>query len=349
MKEHTSKQKPILIDGSQGEGGGQILRTSLSLSMVTGIPVCLTHIRAGRKKPGLLRQHLAAVRAAKDLCTARVEGDRPGSEELTFIPGPVGQGEFRVVIGTAGSTTLVLQTVLPAMLMSSGPCTIWVEGGTHNPMSPPIEFLQNTFLPLLHRMGAEVSVDLIRPGFYPAGGGEVRMQVMPCKKWSPLELKHRGKVKRRLARSVVADLSDVIAKRELKELSRLLDFRETELEVVQMTGSISPGNVLQVWLESEELTEVFTAFGQLGVSSKQVAKTVGKEAKQYLASDAPVGRYLADQLLILFAFAGGGRFRTLRLTGHTQTNMRVIEQFLPVVFRVEKLGDHGFFIWTTEP
>lgn len=335
----TGKMKVIEVDGSQGEGGGQILRTSLSLSMVTGTPVCLTRIRAGRKKPGLLRQHLAAVRAAKDLCAAQVEGDRPGSEELTFLPGPVGHGDFRVVIGTAGSTTLVLQTVLPAMLSADGPCIIEVEGGTHNPMSPPIEFLQQTYLPLLKRMGAEIDVELIRPGFYPAGGGAVRMTVKPCEQWTCLELKHRGKIKRRLARSVVADLSESIARRELKEVCRHLTFRESECEVVSLSDSRSPGNVLQLCFESAELTEVFTAFGKLGVTSQQVARDVCKEAKKYLAADVPVGRYLADQLLIPFALAGGGRFRTLRLSGHSLTNMQVIKQFLPVDFRVEQLGD----------
>ncbi|MCH8527608.1 MAG: RNA 3'-terminal phosphate cyclase [Kiritimatiellae bacterium] len=339
MNNQQNNMDPIDIDGSQGEGGGQILRTALSLSMITGRTVRLTRIRAGRKKPGLLRQHLAAVRAAKDLCSAQVEGDRPGSEALTFTPGPVGHGDYRVVIGTAGSTSLVLQTVLPAMLTAPGPSTIHVFGGTHNPMSPPIEFLQRSFLPLLKRMGAEVSVELIRPGFYPAGGGELRMTAQPCDKLQPLELKHRGGVKRRQIRAVVAGLSESIARREIKEVHRHLEIRDVEVEIVSMKDSISPGNVLQLILESDGVTEVFTAFGQLGVSSEQVARDVCKQAQKYLAADVPVGRFLADQLLLPFAMAGGGRFRTLRPSGHTLTNIQVIERFLPVSFRVEKLGD----------
>ena len=339
MNTQQNTENPIHIDGSLGEGGGQILRTALSLSMITGRTVRLTHIRAGRKKPGLLRQHLAAVRAAKDLCAAEVDGDRPGSEALTFIPGPVGHGDFEVVIGTAGSTTLVLQTVLPVLLTAPGPSSFLVKGGTHNPMSPPIEFLQQAFLPLLKRMGADVSVALIRPGFYPAGGGEVRMTVRPCERLHSLELKHRGGVKGRKLRAVVAGLSESSARREIKEARSHLEFRDEDVEVVSLANSISPGNVLQVIFESAELTEVFTAFGQLGVTSQQVAREVCKQAQKYLTADVPVGRFLADQLLLPFALAGGGRFRTLRLSGHTLTNIQVIERFLPVRFRVEKLGD----------
>ncbi len=329
----------INIDGGLGEGGGQVLRTSLSLSMVTGRPVRIQQIRAGRAKPGLLRQHLAAVRASADLCGAQVEGNRPGSEELTFLPGPVRDGAFKVVIGTAGSTTLVLQTVLPAMLQAPGPCLISVEGGTHNPMSPPVEFLQRSFLPLMAKMGVETELELIRPGFYPAGGGELRLQVRPVEKLTPLVLKARGPLKKRTARCVLADLGEGIAKRELREVRRLLDFREEDQEVVMLEGARSPGNVLQLILESAEVTEVFTAFGELGVPSAQVAKNVCKQARAYLGADAPVGRHLADQLLLPMALAGKGRFRTLKLSRHTTTNMKVIQAFLPVRFRIEELGD----------
>lgn len=334
----TKRNDMVWIDGSLGEGGGQVLRTSLSLSMVTGRPVRLERIRAGRAKPGLLRQHLAAVRASADLCDAQVEGNRPGSEALTFLPGPVRDGDFHVVIGTAGSTTLVLQTVLPAMLRAPGPCVITVEGGTHNPMSPPVEFLQRTFLPLLAKMGVETELEVVRPGFYPAGGGEVRLRVQPANPLIPLSLKARGGLKSRRARCVLADLGEGIAKRELREVRRLLDFREDQEEVVMLEGARSPGNVLQLILESADVTEVFTAFGELGVPSKQVAKNVCKQARVYLGSDAPVGRHLADQLLLPMALAGSGRFRTLKLSRHATTNMQVIRQFLPVSFRMEELG-----------
>lgn len=336
---HAKKKEWIQIDGKLGEGGGQVLRTSLSLSMVTGRPVRLENIRAGRKKPGLLRQHMAAVQASADLCGAQVEGNRPGSEELTFLPGPVRAGSFQVAIGTAGSSTLVLQTVLPAMLWAPGPCEITVSGGTHNPMSPPVEFLENAFLPLLGKMGAEAHVSLLRPGFYPAGGGEVRMTVSPVRQLTPIELKARGGIHKRRARCVLADLPPSIAKRELKEVCRLMDFREEDLEVVELEGARCPGNVLQLMLESDQVTEVFTAFGELGVTSQQVARKVCKEAKKYLAADVPVGRYLADQLLLPMALASGGRFRTMGLTLHAQTNMEVIETFLPVRFYTRELGD----------
>src|SRR6202140_4872670 len=158
----------ILIDGSIGEGGGQILRTALGLSMVTGQPFRIENIRAGRDKPGLLRQHLTAVNAAAEICGANVEGAAISSRELSFSPGNVKSGEYTFSIGSAGSTTLVLQTVLPALLAADGPSSLTLEGGTHNPHAPPIDFLEKAFVPLVNRMGPTVHVALERAGFYPA-------------------------------------------------------------------------------------------------------------------------------------------------------------------------------------
>src|SRR5437867_958993 len=163
----------LLIDGSQGEGGGQILRTALGLSLVTGTPIRIEKIRAGRAKPGLLRQHLTAVNAATAIGAVDVEGATLGSQELTFRPGTVKPGEYRFAVGTAGSTGLVLQTVLPPLLTAPGPSTLTLEGGTHNPTAPPFDFLARAFLPLISRMGPSATARLERPGFYPAGGGQM--------------------------------------------------------------------------------------------------------------------------------------------------------------------------------
>src|SRR5262245_60443308 len=169
-----------VIDGSQGEGGGQILRTALALSLVTGAPFRVEKIRAGRQKPGLLRQHLTAVTAAVEIGGAAVEGATLGSRELSFRPGSVRPGAYRFAVGTAGSAALVLQTVLPALLTATGPSTVVVEGGTHNPHAPPFDFLALAFLPLLARMGARAQATLDRPGFYPAGGGQLTVEITPA-------------------------------------------------------------------------------------------------------------------------------------------------------------------------
>ncbi|MGC4118346.1 MAG: RNA 3'-terminal phosphate cyclase [Myxococcales bacterium] len=206
----------IVIDGSQGEGGGQIVRTSLALSLVTGKAFRIEKVRAGRAKPGLMRQHLTAVEAAQAIGGAHVEGAAVRSGALTFTPGTVKPGSYTFSIGTAGSATLVLQTVLPALLRASGPSTLVLEGGTHNPLAPPFDFLARCFLPLVSSMGPRVTATLQQPGFYPAGGGRFTVEIAPAAKLAPLELVERGPIQRRLARALVAHLPPTIAHRELE-------------------------------------------------------------------------------------------------------------------------------------
>jgi RNA 3'-terminal phosphate cyclase (ATP) len=214
----------ITIDGSFGEGGGQILRTALGLSLVTGKPFRIDKIRAGRKKPGLLRQHLTAVNAATEVGHAEVRGAQLGSQELVFSPSEVRGGSYRYAIGTAGSATLVLQTVLPALFTAKEPSSLKLEGGTHNPFAPPFDFLQKAFLPQICRMGPKVEVTLVRPGFYPAGGGCFKVEIQPAEKLSRIDIPERGEVKRRLARALVANLPLHIATRELEVIGRKLNW-----------------------------------------------------------------------------------------------------------------------------
>ena len=340
----------IRIDGSQGEGGGQILRSALALSLVTGRPFRIENIRAGRSKPGLMRQHLTATLAAQAVGNATVTGAEIGSQTLEFKPGPVRGGDYSFAVGTAGSCTLVLQTVLPALLVAEQPSTVVLEGGTHNPFAPPYDFLAKTFLPLLGKMGARVEAMLERPGFYPAGGGRMTVNIAPAEKFQPLELLQRGEIRAKRARALVARLPAGIGERELEALKRHLSLADDACRIEPIRDSIGPGNALVVEIETEALTEVFTAFGEKSVSAQKVAHDVADEAREYLASDVPVGRHLADQLLIPLAMAGGGRFRTLPLSRHTTTNMDIVSRFIPVKFetkteesravevRVEKAG-----------
>ncbi|MBN2489951.1 MAG: RNA 3'-terminal phosphate cyclase [Planctomycetes bacterium] len=320
----------LTINGSAGEGGGQILRTSLALALVTGTPFCIERIRAARPRPGLRPQHLTAVEAARAVSEAHVAGAVLGSCKLLFVPGAVRPGSYRFDVGTAGSTSLVLQTVLPALLMAGAPSSLVLEGGTHNPFAPPFPFLERTFLPLLGRMGMHVETRLDRAGFYPAGGGRLGVSIRPAAPLEPLELLERGPIRRRRAVALVSRLPRSIARRELDRVRKTPGWNESALEIVEVADSAGPGNVLLLEVESAALTEVFSGFGQRGIPAEKVADGVIREAAEYLDAGVPVGRHLADQLLIPLALAGGGAFRTLPLSDHATTNIGVVKRFLAV-------------------
>jgi len=326
----------IIIDGSQGEGEGQILRTSLALSLWTQQPVRIEHIRAKRAKPGLLRQHLTAVQAAVAISKGQAKGAELGSRALTFSPGKVQGGDFRFAIGTAGSCTLVLQTILFPLLLAERASTVTITGGTHNPSAPPVDFLQRAFLPLLARMGAPVEVTLKKHGFFPGGGGEIVTRIQPCPILQGLELCERGERRRSFAEAYIASLPVHIAERELKTVGELMNWRKEQLFVRGLSGHNGIGNALGIILEHEHVTEVFTGFGERGVSAETVAKTACDEALDYIASNAAVGPHLADQLLLPLALAGSGRFTMSAPTQHFTTNAAVIERFLPIRIGVEK-------------
>lgn len=332
----------LVIDGSQGEGGGQVLRTCLSLSLITGQPFRIEQIRAGRAKPGLLRQHLTAVNAAAEIGGAQVTGNNLGSRELTFLPGAVQAGRYHFAIGTAGSCTLVLQTVLPALLTLKGASVLLLEGGTHNTCAPPFDFIERAFLPLLRRMGAQVQATLERSGFYPAGGGRIRVQIGPASQLSRLDLLQRGALRDRRARALLARLPRHIGERELRVVQEQLGWEEEALQVEEIVDSAGPGNVLILEVTSETVTEVFTGFGQRGVPAEQVALRAVREVQDYLAAEVPVGHHLADQLLLPMALAGGGSFCSLSPTLHATTNMEVIQHFLPIAMTVAQVTEQGW-------
>jgi RNA 3'-terminal phosphate cyclase (ATP) len=325
----------LKIDGSEGEGGGQVLRTSLALSMVTGTPVRLDKIRARRAKPGLMRQHLTAVLAAAKVSQAKVEGAEVGSTSLVFTPGPVTPGEYRFAVGTAGSVTLVLQTVLPALLTASGPSTLTLEGGTHNPLAPPFEFLDRVFLPLVGRMGPRVEAHLERPGFYPAGGGRFSATIEPAPALTGFELLERGEIRRRQGTVILARLPRGIAEREVQHLAQQTGWDPSCFEIREV-NSLGPGNAVLLELESEAVTEIFTAFGEIGVRAEAVAERAVQEMRRYLKAGVPVGEHLADQLLLLLALAGSGAFTTVPLSLHAMTQIELIPRFLDVKIEVER-------------
>ena len=329
----------ITIDGSFGEGGGQIIRSSCALSLITGKPFRIYNVRARRDKPGLQRQHLTAVAASAEIGSAQVDGASVGSREFTFRPGKVVAGDYTFSIGTAGSTTLVLQTVLPPLMMADAPSHITLEGGTHNVHAPPFEFLQKTFLPLVNRTGRRVSIELERYGFYPPGGGRLHLRIEPGSSSQRIDLIARGLIRAHRARALVLNLPSSIAERELGVVREELGWEDAQLQLETSNNAYSPGNVLTIEIESEQLTEVITGIGERGVRAETVALRAVKEAQQYLLHDAPVGEHLADQLLIPLALAGGGSYLTGSLSLHTTTNIEVIKKFLDVEITVAPAGN----------
>lgn len=326
------------IDGSMGEGGGQILRTALSLSLQLQRPFRLRHIRLRRSRPGLQRQHLAAVKAAAVIGRAEVAGAELGSTELRFVPQGLVAGDYRFDIGSAGSTTLLLQAVLLPLMLAAAPSRLQLIGGTHNPMAPTFEFLQQVFLSLLRRMGGEVTAELVRPGFYPCGGGELVIAISPVRRLMPLRLLERGTVEQIQAVALLSRLPGHIAERELKVVAEGLGLAPPMLQRLDTRRAYCPGNALQVTVQSEGCCELFSAIGERGVPAETVAAGVVQQVRRYLAAGVPVGPHLADQLLLPLAVAGSGAFLTLTPDRHTPTNIAVIRHFLPLAISSTELG-----------
>ena len=332
----------IVIDGAEGEGGGQMLRASLALSLVTGQPFRIDRIRANRPKPGIMRQHLTAIEAACAVGGADCEGAAVGGTSVTFRPGAVVPGDYRFAVGTAGSTGLVLQTILPALMLASAPSRLILEGGTHNIHAPPFDFIARVFLPVMNRMGPRITARLVQPGFYPAGGGRVEVEIEPAAKLTPIDLTGRGALIEVKARAIVAALPIEIARRELAAANAVLGWPEDALHMDKLPDAHGPGNILLLETRFEHATEIVSGFGQLGVSASIIGDKAATRMAGFLAGDAAVGPYLADQLLVPMALGGGGQFTTVKPTQHTRTCAAIINRFVDrlIVFEQTETGSH---------
>ena len=330
----------IIIDGSFGEGGGQILRSSLALSAITGEPVRIENIRANRSKPGLLRQHLTALNAVTEICGGHTAGAELGSREITLRPGSVRAGEYSFSVGSAGSANLVLQTVLPILLFLGQPSKVTVQGGTHNPSSPPFDFLTECFFPVLRKIGYTVDGGLNSYGYYPAGGGEIFAEIGVPNDLASFEHVERGELVSRTLEALISNLPGNIAKRELETAAHLLGIDYDTACRFRSTESRGPGNALFGRLTYETGTALMAQFGQKGVSAEQVAKRLAKQMKSFAASDATVDHHLADQLLLPMALAKGGVFSTLRPSLHATTNAEVIKRFTGKEITFEPCTNH---------
>lgn len=330
----------LVIDGSHGEGGGQVLRTSLTMSVLTGIPVRIENIRAHRSRPGLMKQHLTSVLAASAICGAHVVGAELGSLFVEFHPGEVRPGDYRFAVGTAGSATLVLQTVLPALMQAAAPSTLILEGGTHGANAPSFDFIAHAYLPIVNRMGPHIDAELVRYGFYPAGGGQFKISVTPSATLSPVCLLERGEIFHIDICAVLSRLPKSIGEREIYTITNRLGWSRGIGRVEEVRNSVGSGNAVIVTIRSEHVTEVFTGFGQRTISAEKVGQTVANEVHEYLSANVPAGHHLADQLIFLLAQARGGAFRTVPLSKHSKTQLEILTRFLDVQFVQTQLSDN---------
>jgi RNA 3'-terminal phosphate cyclase (ATP) len=328
---------PIVVDGSRGEGGGQVLRTSLALAVMGGRELRIENIRAKRSRPGLLRQHLTAVRAAARISNAELEGDELYASTLSFRPQSIVHGDYRFAVGTAGSTTLVLQTILMPLLVARGKSRVRIEGGTHNDKAPTFDYLERAFFPCMRKMGAKIEAQLLRAGFVPAGGGVIEIELEGGEGLGRLDLNERGAFVEGRARALSSHLPTHVVHRELQTVRKRLGWSRGEAIEPESAG---PGNVLSLETHSEEVTEVFTGFGARGITAERVAKSAIRQAKRYLAAPWPVGEYLADQLLLPMALAGGS-YRSGPLSLHAETNLALLCEFLDICSEVEPLEVDG--------
>src|SRR5687767_12728897 len=298
--------------------------------MITGRPLVMTNIRAGRAKPGLRRQHLACVQAAQQLSNAVVHGAEVGSKYLEFDPQGIEPKHIDIDIGSAGSTSLVVQTILVPAIVARQALQLTVHGGTHNPMAPPFDFLSRVFLPHLHAMGARVTMTLDRPGFATGSGashdevtqyrGQVTVLVEPGA-LAPIEIVDVHPIRERHATAMLARLPTHIADRELAIVRERLGFSAIECETRDVSGAGGPANVLMIEIDRGTSRELVTGYGEKGVRAELVAERACTDVLAYLHANAPVGEHLADQLLLPFAIAGGGKFRSAPLSLHSTTNI----------------------------
>jgi len=337
----------ITIDGSYGEGGGQILRTSLTLAAVTGKPLKMVNIRAGRRNPGLAAQHLTAVQAAAAVCNAHLEGAHLGSQTLTFVPQSSPQaGSYSWDVaaarkgGSAGSTSLILQTVLLPLTLAEGRSKVTITGGTHVPWSPSYHFLERVYLPTLARLGVEARIDLERWGWYPIGGGSVKAQIKEAPSrplLKPIDLSERSRFLRLWGLSALSNLPLHIAQRQMERARELLRREGFEPDIkIEEGKSLGRGTMVSLWAEFENVVAGFTALGAPGKPAERVAEEAYQAFMQYYRSGAALDRHLADQLILPLALADGhSTFTTCEITPHLITNLWVVERFIDIDYEVE--------------
>jgi RNA 3'-phosphate cyclase len=332
----------IEIDGSYGEGGGQLVRTAVALSAVTGKAVHIVNARAKRGNPGLAPQHLAAVRAVAEVCAAYSEGLELRTLSFTFSPRKLKGGTYRFEIGTAGSVTLVLQALMPALIASGEAARVVVTGGTDIWQAPPADYLVEIIGRQLARMGARLQFSIVRRGYYPRGGGEIAVEIA-AGALQPISLAAPGALRRLDGMAHVAHLPAHIAQRMrdamLAALGPAAQRSHIETRVIGGGEAIGRGGSITAWAETEHSVLGAARVARLGVRAETLGEAVGRELRADLEAGATADVHAADQLLVYFALAGGESSFTVReITSHAETAMWLIGRFLPVGFTVEPTG-----------
>ena len=326
--------KTIKIDGSFGEGGGQVLRTALSLSCVTGYGLHLFNIRKGRKRPGLMPQHLTCINAASKITDATVSDNEKGSSELTFVPGKIKSGSYFFDIKTAGSCSLVLQALIPPLVFGNRDSEIKIKGGTHVPFSPTYDYIAWVFLPMLQTLGIRVDPQIINYGYYPNGGGEVMFRIFPALKVNSMDLSERRELVYLHGYSSVSRLPMSIAERQKDSLIKALP-AAAEIKTFEAP---SPGTGTSVFLKAEYENSFagFSSLGKIGKPAEKVGEEAARQFNDFNATSASIDPYLADQIVIYLSLARDtSSFTTSRITKHLITNLWVIENFLNITYRIE--------------
>jgi len=329
----------IEIDGSHGEGGGQILRTSISLSAVVGEPIRIKKIRAGRANPGLSPQHVTSIEAVAEICGGDVEGVFAGSREVVFKPGQLIGGDFEFDVGTAGSVSLVAQSCLLPSAMSKSIVRMRIKGGTDVRWSPPIDYMKSVHLPMLERLGVSCDLELVSRGFYPEGGGEVSFDTTPAGGLKPVGMRERGRLVSISGIAYSQNLPDHVTSRmKHSALKSLLDFPEVGIDVdVRKGHSTGAGILLAAEFENTVLGE--SVLGEKGVSSETLGETCAENLKETVKSNATIDERMLDQILPYMALADkGSTVLAEGMTPHAETNIWVIEQILGKKFAVSKRG-----------
>ena len=326
----------INVDGSIGEGGGQVLRTCLSLSLITNTAFYISNIRAGRKKPGLSAQHLKSVEAAARIGKASVEGAHLRSTSLFFSPDKIEAGNFKIEIGTAGSTSLLLQSICIPLCLANANSNITITGGTHVPWSPSFDYLKHNWSTFLNKFGYDVSLDLQTAGFYPQGGGQIVANIRPSKSINSLNLTERGKLIQIRGYSAVANLNRKIAVRQRQQVLRRIGYRYklNDIRIIDLDAR-NKGTTICLIGEFEHSQCCYFALGELGKPAEKVADEAVDQMEKFLATDAAIDEFLADQILLPLSLADNkSTFTTAKITNHLITNAKVIEQFLPVTINI---------------
>jgi RNA 3'-phosphate cyclase len=328
----------IVIDGAQG--GGQILRTAVSCSAVSGHPVRVLNIRGARPNPGLRPQHLLAVNAAAELCGARVSGAGPGSNEIEFVPGAIAPAaEWRLDVGTAGSVMLILQAVLPCLARADLAVNLALTGGTNNPWAPTFEYLRSVLLPTLGKIGVHVEAELVSRGFYPRGGGEVRVRTQPAGRIRPIALRDRGELHRAWGVSYSSNLPEHIAQRmahACRDRLRRQGLTSQEFEIDTTRRSASPGCGIIAFVEFGCAIIAGDALGERGKPAEKVGIEAAEALLREFRSGAPVDTHLGDQLVPWVALADGeSTYVAARRTDHLVSGIAVAEQVIGAKFALE--------------